>query len=107
MGSCLRVTVAVDSMTQPAWICRVVEYVRAHHQLLSIVVVPRKPKVRPPLLARLFQRVDNAVFGRAPDGLTPCELTPQSVDASPADLMLAFADVEDAHPEIWRVDVDG
>jgi hypothetical protein len=114
-GSPLRVAIAVDSMRQPAWVCRVVDHVRTHHALSQVVVVRPRSRGRLPLLARLYQRLDRKIFGRSSDGLTPCDLAARpepvaassALDTGAADVVIAFAQIDTPHPEIWSIEMDG
>ena len=112
--SSLRVGVVLSSRTQPAWVCRVLEHIAAAHELSAVTIAGAAPH-REPLIARLFSRVDDAMFGRGRDGLTACDATQllaraplrDAIGDADADVVLAFAGVPVEHREVWRADQDG
>ncbi|HVG25779.1 MAG TPA: hypothetical protein VND45_16600 [Thermoanaerobaculia bacterium] len=96
--------VVVDGAEQPAWICRVIDFVRARHTLAFVRIAGPAKRARRPLLQRLFARFDDRLFAKKNDGVSRCEVTPLDGDA--ASLVIAFA-AYDARDEAWRVDLDG
>jgi len=94
-------------MTQPAWVCRVLEHVRSKHTLAQLIPVPETPCERESPAMRLFHRMDDAIYGRAADGLTPCDATPYVAGVPTAvqrvDVVLAFAPCEPAAAEVWTI----
>jgi hypothetical protein len=93
-------------MTQPAWVCRILEHVREKHTLAQLIRVPERP--REP--GSLFHRLDNAIYGRGQDGMTPCDATPYVADlptAGDVDVILAFGPYESPTGEVWSIHSDG
>jgi len=104
----------LESLTQPAWVCRVIEHIRAAHSLTAVVLAGA-PARREPLAARLFHRIDRAIYGRRKDGLTACDAgtllrgvkTAAAITAGDADVVLALAPFDAPDLEVWRVEQSG
>lgn len=108
----LRVGVILSSATQPAWVCRVLSHIRAAHRLAFVSIVSSSAKAAEAVSPSWFRRVDDAIFGRKRDGMTPCDVQPL-LDGVPseradADVVLALAPYEDAgRARVWTIDKDG
>jgi hypothetical protein len=91
---------------QPAWIARVVASIGEKHQLarVTFAAIPRPTPA--PLLARWFHRVDDAVYGRAPDGLTPTKIAAPAENRD-ADIIISFVPFASDDTEVWTIDRDG
>jgi hypothetical protein len=104
------VGVVLASTTQPAWVCHVLEHIRAAHQLAVVIFTKAAPAEHEPLVARWFHRVDRLIYGRKPDGLRPCDAAPllAGVPADGAvDILLTFAPYESKTAEVWTIERDG
>jgi hypothetical protein len=110
--SFLRIAIVIDGLVQPAWICRVIDFVRAHHRLAAFTIVPSSNAPRG-VAERLFRLVDDRLFSRTADGFTSCDVSKQldgvARELSPTnlDLVLAFASQPQTAIETWSVDLDG
>lgn len=63
----MRVALLLDSPTQPAWICRLIETVR---EKIVAIEVGERPIRKPSFL----ERIDAAKFAKPDDALAPCEV---------------------------------
>jgi hypothetical protein len=104
------VGVVLASTTQPAWVCHVLEHIRAAHQLTAIVFANDAAPEREPLVARWFHRIDRLLYGRKPDGLTPRDAAPLLAGLPPTgavDVWLAFVPYTSTAGEVWIIERDG
>jgi hypothetical protein len=100
------VGVVLGSTTQPAWVCHVLKHIRAAHQLVSVVFASEAAPEADPFVARVFHRVDRLLYGRKPDGLTPCEVNVATTPGDP-EVVIAFAPFASSAAEVWTIERDG
>lgn len=91
----MRVALLLDSATQPAWICRLIETL---HEKIVAVEVRQAPRRRPSLL----ERMDAAKFGKPDDALAPCEVPVVPGSIAAADIVLDLTNRERG-ANIWTL----
>jgi hypothetical protein len=97
----------LDSATQPAWICRLIETLG---EKIVAIEVRESPRRTPSLLERnVLERIDAAKFAKPDDALAPCEVPPVFGSIAGADIILDFTDREGGAParaNVWTLHHD-